>query len=1432
MNNSRALIKQRKTQIILGLILLLSLALRMQGLDWDGGNFYHPDERSIYMRAECMHLTLTEQPGWQSCQNRDFPKDAPGLPGVSVFFDKDASPLNPHWFPLGSIIIYLLVAVRFGLDFFMEEIRLQDLATAGRIIAALVDTISVAFLFFLGRRLFGVATGLFAAALMGLMVINIQVSHFYRPESFVMLLAIMAFWWMLNVVERRRLVDHIALGLVIGVTFAFRGSSAPILAPLGLTYVYLIWKNYQDKGLWVVALRQNFTPVLLAFISSLFVFLILQPYALLDFHKYFGDLGWETGIARTAGLVPYTLQYVGTTRTGLYELQQTIVWALGVPLGLLAWGGLVATIVHALKKPAYKNWLLLSWVLFLLVGVIPFFEVKFLRYVIPVLPVMVLFGSYWYVQLYYQIRKKSHFGAYLVWVTGALVLLLTFFYAISFVGIYKQSHPGIQASEWINANARSGDFLITDNHWDEGFPNLGKFSVVQLPMYEQDSLRKVTEITNLLSDADYIMSYSNRPWGSIARLPDRYPYSSAYYHALFSGELGYELVHGFSRNPSFLGITLSHDPFTRAGVTRPELIPGIEDSFYNIDLGYADENVVNYDRPLVLIWQNKSRFSVEKLRTILLTNAPSSPERALMSADVAKIQYEGGTWLNIFSDDGLNKLAPWLIWLLAIELIYVITIPIALKVMRWLPDRGLVLARPLGLLLVSWLVWWGASTGIWEFSRASILICILIITFVSTGILYRNPQLLKLARRNWRYLLKVEILFLLAYFTFVLIRAANPELWHPWRGGEKPMDFTYLLAVVKSSVFPPYDPWFSGGFINYYYFGFVIVASIIRLTGIIPEIAYNLAIPTFFAIAFSSAFSIGYNFAQSMRRKANLKVRPSSAYLAGLLVAFFVMVLGNIDGIVQVGQGFLRVLQNEAFGSFDYWRSSRMMPGEIAITEFPFWTFLFADLHAHLIAIPVQLLIIGLVLNLILSGYKDALLSRLLLPVSVLALAVGSLAAINTWDVPAYGLISIGTIIFLFYLRGRESNLLMVLAKCFATCVAFAGIAYLLWFPFHLSYDSAFSGFRMSQWRTEVWQYWGIHALLVLTAISWVSQQFYQRFHFKRKRYFTSALLVVTGILILNFSPYQEWLNAALLSILLLPIIAIGFSWLKEKSNPEMPFSIFLITLLLLSLGIGVGVDFVTAENDIDRMNTVFKFYLNAWIFWGIAGSLGLWVMWAKGVLNFEGTRNVLAYKSIWLTVLALAIISSGIFPIMGTYARVKDRFDAGKEWSLNGRAYQDSSIYTDPGPTSSEIDDTPYGFREDAAAIEFIRSEIKGSPIFLEGVTEHAYRWYPRVAKYTGLPSVLGWNWHQIQQRGAGGREPEFVTQRQQDVYTIYESEDLELVEKLLRKYEVQYIYIGPTERVYFDSEGISKFSKMEGLQLQVIYQNPGVTIYEFLAK
>ena len=105
-------------------IAIVALGLRLYGLDWDQGNLFHPDERSIYMRADQMYDTLTDAPAWEANANRDFPLDTPGLPSVRTFFDKDTSPLNPHWFPLGTIIIYILVAVRgLMLEPLMDQVR-------------------------------------------------------------------------------------------------------------------------------------------------------------------------------------------------------------------------------------------------------------------------------------------------------------------------------------------------------------------------------------------------------------------------------------------------------------------------------------------------------------------------------------------------------------------------------------------------------------------------------------------------------------------------------------------------------------------------------------------------------------------------------------------------------------------------------------------------------------------------------------------------------------------------------------------------------------------------------------------------------------------------------------------------------------------------------------------------------------------------------------------------------------------------------------------------------------------------------------------------------------------------------------------------------------------------------------------------------------
>ena len=290
----------------------------------------------------------------------------------------------------------------------------------------------------------------------------------------------------------------------------------------------------------------------------------------------------------------------------------------------------------------------------------------------------------------------------------------------------------------------------------------------------------------------------------------------------------------------------------------------------------------------------------------------------------------------------------------------------------------------------------GASLGVWTFCRTSVGLSILLLAAVSGVLLYRNRWLIGLAKRHWKYIASVEALFIAAYLAFVLVRAANPDLWHAWRGGEKPMDMAYLIAVVKSSTFPPYDPWYAGGFINYYYYGFVPVAALIRLTGIVPEVAYNLALPMLFAFTLTGAFSVGYNLAEALRERSARMARRWSPVWAGIAAALLVTVLANVDGAAQLLQGAWRTITDESFGRFDFWRSSRLMPDQIAINEFPFWTFLFGDLHAHLISLPFQVLAVGLATNLVLGARRALPLQRLLPALVGLAFVVGSFARDHT----------------------------------------------------------------------------------------------------------------------------------------------------------------------------------------------------------------------------------------------------------------------------------------------------------------------------------------------------------------------------------------------------------------------------------------------------
>ena len=1520
------------TRWLLALIFVVALSLRLYGIDWDEGYGFHPDERSIYMRADCMYRVLTEAPGYAGCV-REHPNTEPGVPSPSVFLDADRSPLNPHWFPLGSILIYLIVAARLVLEPFMDLGSLLDMSYIGRSIMALADTGTVYMVYLLGKRIYGSRVGLLASALVAMAVVHIQLSHFYRPEPLLVFFLLLSFWFMLQMIERRRLRDSALLGLFVGLTLATKVSVLPLILPLAIAYGVRLFTTHEVR--WAVPSAQEKKRVvldaLLGGAVAMAVFLFSTPYALLDLFQFTGDIWWQaTNVASTAGKVPFTVQYIGTTPF-LYELKQTAIWGLGLPLGIVAWSGLLFTIFYAGSKlmrsisisgpnldderrPPIGEVLLLAWVVPNVV-MLSLLEVKFLRYIFPVIPFLILMGSAMFFWTLDRARRATvvRYAPHAVIGIIAFVVAATAFYAVSFEGVYSRPHPAIQASRWINENVPPNSTIITDNHWDEGIPDIHRYRVRQIPIYEPDTKGKMGIIAEHLSQGDYLVFYSNRTYGSVARLPERYPLSSRYYRLLFLGELGYKPEKAFTSYPKLFNVAFVDDTFTRAGLPEPEIFRGSHNAGLSLDLGYADENVVDYDHPKVLLFRKVEDLSRSQLHDLLAEEVVSEPG-LMLTAKQKATQRQGGTWSGIIQRDSWTNSAPILAWLLLVELIYLAALPLATFLFRPLPDRGIILARVLGILGVSYVAWLLASVGWVSFSRASVLAGIIAVATLSTIVLVtRWREFTEFLRKNWRLLAIGEVLFLVAFLSFVAIRMANPDLWHPFRGGEKPMDFAYLNAVLRSTSMPPYDPWFAGGYLNYYYWGQFIVATLIKGTGVLPSVAYNLAVPLMFALTLTCAYSLVYNMTAGIRSlgpgvgeppspsigegqdggPSRIPLTPShqgrenpgeasthpppiedshplppgrwrrwvrgvawGPVAAGLLAGLFVVVIGNLDGLVQLVEGAWRGLFGDSpVPRFDFWRSSRMIP-QLAdvnpslltfwlpdkihpnpdighhITEFPFFSFLFADLHAHLIVIPFTLLTIGLAFSL-LVGLRTENRGWLVITTVALATAVGSLWTINSWDYPAYALLAvmlIGTGVYL--MRGKLLTRLGIFVALASGMVLISILAFL---PFHMNYHPFPTGLVVSKWQTPIHSYMGIHGLFVFLSATFL-------IYLSRRRLIgllgllvrrpsglwaasASALVrvravpwtgiaIAVGIVVMVYLAAASYWTAAMLSLLLLlAVLALKDVLVDREQNA--PYVSLPLMLIVFALLIGIGVEFVRAKDDIGRMNTLFKYYLEAWVLFGMASAYALWYLGSRG---FFKLRRISLATGPWFAALALLIAASFIYPVLGTRARLADRFNT-QTITLDGADYMRTAVHSEDGEAIE--------LKWDYEAIGWLQDNVDGSPVVLEAHNEQ-YHWSSRIANYTGLPTVLGWPWHQIQQRM---RYDYAVRERIGHVEEMYSTIDTGRALELLKLYEVEFVVVGQLERAYYPDQGLRKFDNMaqNGLA-ELVYQNEGVKIYQGL--
>jgi YYY domain-containing protein len=754
------------------------------------------------------------------------------------------------------------------------------------------------------------------------------------------------------------------------------------------------------------------------------------------------------------------------------------------------------------------------------------------------------------------------------------------------------------------------------------------------------------------------------------------------------------------------------------------------------------------------------------------------------------------------------------------------------------------------------------------FGRESVALAVLLVAAISAvALVARRREIVAAVRQRWRIFLIGEAVFIAAFLAFALMRMVNPDLWHSHLGGEKPMDMAYLNAVLRSSYMPPYDPWFGDGYLNYYYMGQFMVATLINATGIDPAVAFNLAVALFFALTVAGAFSIVYNLAEGTRLSRLSSAATAghlagrfSPVMAGLGGAFFVAVIGNLDGAIQVLQGAWRVVfQNAAFGSFDFWRSSRMMgpdpPGH-EITEFPFFTFLFADLHAHLMGIPFTLLALGLAMSLVLAARGDGTVtSRLRLSMgegarlAVMATAIGALRVINAWDFPTYLLIGGGAVFLAAYLRNGGPSL-TVLFETGAKSVAVFAIGYLVFLPYHLNYETFFASLESTTNQTVLWQFLAIAGLFVFIigsyAIAELGSMWRPRLEVAR-RWVSDRVAVETGrtdtpslpaterrrisvmralafgvaVLLIGFIAsvvLADWTGSTVPFVIVLELMlfAIAVRYLGS-TRPDAPHLTFALLMAGMALAIVVGLDAYRVEGDIDRMNSVFKFYIQVWVLLALASAYLLWRLADRFGASLRGAG---LGKKLWVTGLVVLVLGGSVYTVLGTRARNDVRFQDGP-LTLDGMAYMAETVYRDE---RGEIE-----LSADMEGIRWLRDNVDGSPVVLEASTpsQYRYRWNGRISVYTGLPTIAGWQWHQEQQRWDYQWA---IRERIQDIDRIYNTTDPAEALSLLRKYGVGYIYIGELERLSYPGGGLKKFDSELSGDLRRFDVNEDVSIYQVL--
>lgn len=811
-------------------------------------------------------------------------------------------------------------------------------------------------------------------------------------------------------------------------------------------------------------------------------------------------------------------------------------------------------------------------------------------------------------------------------------------------------------------------------------------------------------------------------------------------------------------------------------------------------------------------------------------------------------------------------------WYVLVTALGWIVFPLLFHVLSDIPGRGFTFSKIFGLMFWGYLYWILGRLGFTANNLAGLIFTLLLVIGSTFLVLQKKgiSDLRDWIRTRWRLILTTELLFLVAFAGWALIRSLNPEIL----GTEKPMELAFINAIMYSETLPPNDPWLSGYAISYYYFGYVLVAMLAKFTGTLVSIAFNLGVSLTFGLAAVGSFGVLYNLLALRTGKKTSQLLPA------LLGPFFTLILSNWEGFLhylhskglfwqgspgQTGSLFWKWLdiQNlvdppggDSFGHWWWWRASRVIQdynfsgfGREVISEFPLFSFLLADLHPHVLSIPYVFLILGFALALFLRPKDKSFHWLRLVPIEIsplffliLAWLAGGMAFLNTWNFPMY----VGILAGVYALRNQRERAewqTVEIIKDFlffgATLGLTGGMMYL---PWYLGFASQAGGLIPNVlYVTKGNQFWVMFGPLLVPIFAWLIAAW------KKKEPTGNAVtgLALTGMLVLGLFILMllmigmlAWvplradgtelltlflgsvggleisqvlfeglrrrvmIPGTLITLIALSILGWGLIFYKKQESknrihlPQKSANNFVLVLIVAGMALVLFPEFIFLKDLFGyRINTIFKFYYQAWLLWSIAAAYGT----VRLIQSLRTPWRYLIYSGLFLSMFM------GLFyPVLGLQSKTNN-FTREAGLSLDG-AY----LYPD----------------SDYQAVEWLRNEPSG--VIAEAAGESYSTAHSRLSTYTGNNTILGWDFHEVQWRG----NAELVNPRKEDLVTLYCTHQWEVAKNILEKYNVLYLAVGDVE---YSKYAVGSDNCPNGLNsdkfimhLQPVFQNERLTIFQ----